>query len=196
MRLRRKLQNTIPDRIAGKASARTEMLRADRSAWARIGRGVTLMLDVLAVFSMTSIGAAGVLTCVDIVLRHMTDMSIRGVIELTQLAMMYSVFAAIAYAFGKRAHVAVTVLTDLMPERVGRTFAILGWLGGIVLLGWLVVASFDQARLVAQYGDVSQNLKIPMIIYWLSVIVGLALSACGSLWAILQDWHEGVENER
>ena len=151
---------------------------------------VRLGLDALALFSVATIGAAAGLTCIDVVLRNLGLGSVRGVIDLTQLAMMYSVFSAIAYGFATRSHVAVTVLTDAFPARWSRALAAAGWLAGVGLMMLLAYAVFGQAKLVVSYGDVSQNLRLPMGLYWLPVVVGLILAALGALWAIRAEWNE------
>ena len=152
---------------------------------------MSLALDGLAVFSVLIIGAAGLLTCVDIVLRNFTDSSVHGVIDITQLAMMYSVFAAIAYTSGKRGHVAVTVLTDIFPPAASRWFAMLGWLLGIVFLGIMSFAAFGQAKSVFTYGDVSQNLRLPMVLYWAPVVIGMVVAAVATIWALIEEAKEG-----
>lgn len=191
MRSRRKLQNTSEYiRVGGQGGQTPEPARPHRTrtpARTWIGRAVTVSLDGLAIVSVLSIGAAGLLTCTDIVLRNLSLGSIHGMIDITQLAMMYSVFAAIAYAFGKRSHVAVTVLSDLLPTGLSRVLAIAGWLAGVLFLAVLSWAAFGQAKLIFAYGDVSQNLRIPMSLYWLPVVAGLILSAFASFWAIVEE---------
>lgn len=161
---------------------------------APLGRAEVMIrrgLDALAIFSVLTIGMAGALTCVDVVLRNLGIASVRGVIDLTQLAMMYSVFAAIAYGFGTRSHVAVTVLTDAFPASWSRALACFGWAAGVVLLALLGYAVFGQARLVISYGDMSQNLRIPMGVYWVPVVAGLFLSSIAALWAIREEIRQG-----
>ncbi|MEV8468880.1 TRAP transporter small permease [Fluviibacterium sp. DFM31] len=149
-------------------------------------RFINIMIDGMAFASLVFIFAAALLTCIDVVLRHTAESSIPGLVDLTQLAMMYAVFLAISYGFARKAHVAVTILTDSLSQRVNRFLSAAWWLAGAGLLSVLAYAAFEQAVLVASYGDVSQNIRIPMIWYWLPVVVGLIAAMLGSLWAMAQ----------
>ncbi|MCB1398464.1 MAG: TRAP transporter small permease [Rhodobacter sp.] len=157
-----------------------------------IGRIVEKSVDALAWLALIFIGAAALVTGVDVVMRHTLGGGVRGMVDLTQLAVMYSVFLSIAYGFARRAHVAVTVLTEMFSERVNTALALLWWLVAVVVMAVLAYAAFGQARLIAGYGDVSQNIRIPMIWYWLPVVVGLALSALASLWAAIVTLKQGA----
>lgn len=147
---------------------------------------IEIVIDALALLALISIGMAAIVTGADVVLRHTIGSPVRGLVDLTQLAVMYSAFAGIAYAFAQRAHVSVTLLTEGLSPRVNRVLAALWWLGGAVLMALLAWAAWGQMQRVMSYGDVSQNIRIPMQWYWLPVVTGLALSALGSLWACFE----------
>lgn len=144
------------------------------------------LIGMVAYLSLAAIAAAALLTGADIVLRHTVGSPIRGLVDLTQLAVMYSVFLAIAYGFARASHVGVTVLTDTFPKKINRFLAAFWWLAAVPLLGLLGWASLGQAKLILEYGDVSQNIRIPMILYWLPVVVGFVLAALGALWASIE----------
>lgn len=146
-----------------------------------IQMGISLMAYIALIF----VTLAALMTCLDVVLRQ-TPMGspIRGLIDLTQLMVMYAVFFSIAYGFARQSHVAVTALTESLPIQIDRALRILWWLVSVGVLTVLSYAAFNQARLVFSYGDVSQNIRIPMIWYWIPVVAGLLLSALGSLWAV------------
>lgn len=143
-------------------------------------------VDWLAYLGLGFVAAVALATGADVILRQTIGSPIRGLVDLTQLAMMYAVFMSIAYGFARRTHVAVTVLTELMSDQANRSLSVAWWLVATVLLAVLSYAAFDQAQLVFSYGDVSQNIRIPMMWYWLPVVSGLALAALGSLWAIVE----------
>ncbi|SDE03173.1 TRAP-type C4-dicarboxylate transport system, small permease component [Paracoccus isoporae] len=143
--------------------------------------------DVLVVVSTACLAGIALLTVLDVILRNTVGVPVPGMIDITQLAMMYTVFPCIAYAFSRRAHVAVTVLSDMMPASVARVLAMLGWLAGAVVCGVLSVAVWGQARLIWAYGDVSQNMRIPMIFYWVPIVTGLALSVLAAASAIFAE---------
>jgi TRAP-type C4-dicarboxylate transport system permease small subunit len=146
-------------------------------------------VNLLVYLSTFFIAAAALLTCTDIVLRNFFGMSIFGLIDLMQFSIMYSVFFAIAYGFAKRAHVAVTVLTDHLSRRTSQFLASLWWLLSVLLMALLTYGAFEQALIVHGYHDVSQNIEIPMVAYWFPIVIGLGLSALASAWAILIEYN-------
>lgn len=151
---------------------------------------VLKFIDLLGVLAIICIAAVALLTGADIVLRDTLGSPVSGLVDLTQLAMMYAVFLSIAYGFARRIHVAVTVVTDFLPPRISHALAALWWFLAIWLLLVMGYAALGQARLILAYGDVSQNLEIPMILYWLPVVAGLALAALGSLWSFASEMRD------
>ena len=146
-------------------------------------------INMLAWLALAAVMIAALATGADVVLRHLVGAGLRGLIDLVQLCMMYAVFLSIAYGFARQSHVAVTVLTEVMSARMNRILASAWWLAGACLLGVLAYGAFGQAHMVVGYGDVSQNINIPMFWYWLPVVVGLALSIIASLFACLQTFR-------
>jgi|TARA_R110002072_G_scaffold11771_5_gene52548 TRAP-type C4-dicarboxylate transport system permease small subunit len=144
-----------------------------------------LLTDGLAWLGLISIGLASVITVIDVALRQLLGSAVPGLVDLTQLAVMYSAFLGIAYAFFHRAHVSVTILTEGLSPNSNRILEALWWLGGSGLTAVLAWASWGAAQRVISYGDVSQNIGIPMLWFWLPVVAGLSLSSLGSLWAAI-----------
>lgn len=146
-------------------------------------RIVDKAVSALAWLALAAVMMAALLTGMDVVLRHTAGTGLRGLMDLVQLFVMYSVFLSIAYGFARQSHVAVTVLTETMSAQVNTVLTFVWWLFASALLAIFAYAAFGQARMIVGYGDVSQNLRIPMLWYWLPVVTGLALSILGSLWA-------------
>lgn len=150
-------------------------------------------VDGLGWLALIFVASTAIATGLDVILRQTVGSPIRGLVDLTQLAMMYAVFMSIAYGFARRTHVAVTVLTEALSTRANIILSVAWWLCATLLLAVLSYAAFDQARLIYSYGDVSQNIRIPMIWYWLPVVAGLVVAAFGSLWAVADTLSGNVE---
>lgn len=148
-------------------------------------RYIDAILQALAYLGLALIGLAAIVTVADVLLRNFGGRPIFGVVDLTQLMMMYAVFFSIAYGFSVRSHVAVTILTDLLGGSVNRALAIFWWLVSAAVLGFLCYATLQRGLMAYQYGDVSQNLRLPMSLYWAPVVVGFFLSMLGALRATL-----------
>lgn len=147
------------------------------------------ILSALAIAGIFFMFMAAFITVGDILVRRVIGVSIYGLVDLTQLAMMHAVFMSIAYGFSCRAHVAVTILVDLFPPRLQVFLSVFWWLVGAGVMVVLAYATFLQALAIQEYGDVSQNIRIPMFLYWLPVVVGLALSVIGSFLAVFLETH-------
>lgn len=148
-------------------------------------------IDALGILALVFIAAIAGLTTADVVLRNTVGGSISGLVDLTQFGVMHAVFLSIAYGFARRSHVAVTVVTDMLSGRANRSLATLWWLLSIAMLAVMCYAAFEQAQLVLRYGDVSQNLEIPMILYWVPVVGGFALMVLGAALAARDEWSGG-----
>ena len=116
-------------------------------------------------------------TVVDVVSRRTIGLSVPGLIDLTQLLVMSSVFLCIPYAFEQRANVEVDLLFDRLP-RVARAFLAVLWpLAGAAFLltvAWQVTRAASQ---VLEYGETSPTLALPMIWYWVPILLGVLLAA-------------------
>ncbi len=142
----------------------------------RLDSLMTRITDIFAFIGMSAlIGAIGVVV-VDIVWRRIGDQSFIGAVDLTQFCVMAAASWAIPHAFSTGAHVTV----DLFGKRQFRAFfkiidALIP-LAGAALMAFLFYLSWGRAMEQLSYGDVSQNIAIPMILYWVFLLSGLALS--------------------
>lgn len=143
----------------------------------------------LAILSMAMVLLSSVVTIADILARLLSLPPVAGIIDITQFFMMYAVFFAVAHAFAARGHVAITILTDRMPRRVDRAFGVLWWLAAVGMCLVLSRAAIAQALTVWDYGDRSQTLGWPMIVYWIPVAAGLAVSGLGAVLAAVAEWR-------
>lgn len=116
-------------------------------------------------------------TVADIVCRRTINWSIPGLIDLTQLLVMGSVFLCVPFAFERRANVEVDLLYDKLPAGVRAALSIFWPLLGA---GFLLMAAWHAglaATQVLEYGETSPTLAVPMIWYWVPVLFGTLLAA-------------------
>lgn len=117
-----------------------------------------------------------VLTLADIVGRHLFELPVPGIIELAELALVWTAFAGIAAAFWTGAHVGVELI-ELLVSR--RAMAVIGLVNTLIMLvvvaglTWLAVVEF---RDTLDFGDRTTDLSIPYTWYWIAVIIGYAAS--------------------
>jgi len=147
---------------------------ADRVlSWVAFGGVLLLMLAVAALI-------------VDIATRRSIGFSILGMVDLNQLAQMACVFLVLPLAFLRESHITVDFVTDRLPARARAAIEALSALLGAALLGAILWFSVGQALIQARQGDVSQTLGIPMLWYWLPLLLGVALSVLAVLLVALR----------
>jgi len=144
-------------------------------AWAEDLTRLTAWLGLLLLV------CAVLVTVTDILARRSVNVSIYGLVDLTQLFVMGFVFLSIPYGFMLGSHVSVEFATDALPPRALAGVKSLAALLGSVLM--LAITSFSWTRAMQQIenGDVSQTLGLPFIWYWAPLLVGALLSLATSL---------------
>jgi TRAP-type C4-dicarboxylate transport system permease small subunit len=136
------------------------------------------------------LAAMMLLTVADVVLRAFYSSPIRGMLELVELGLACTIFVALPAVFLRDEHLVVDVIDHFFKPKVIR---ILDLLGALVSLAVLVVMAWQMAplaRLMHEFGDVTSDLSIPKIYYWIPVLFGVVTSALATLVFILR-WRRG-----
>jgi TRAP-type C4-dicarboxylate transport system permease small subunit len=132
------------------------------------------------------LAAMVLLTVADIVLRAFFSYPIQGMLELIELGLACTIFLALPAVFLRDEHLVVDVIDYLArPRLVG----LLDLVGALVSLGVLVVMAWQMlplARTMHEFGDVTSDLSIPKIWYWIPVLVGVIASAAATVVFILR----------
>jgi TRAP-type C4-dicarboxylate transport system permease small subunit len=147
----------------------------------RLYRAFGALLHGVAVAGVASLVLVIAVVVADIAWRRLTAQAMIGTVDLTQLCVMFAAFAAIPYTFLRKGHVGLEVLTDPLPRRVWLVLDGIAALIGCATVGVLTWLAWCQARQHIAYGDVSQDLGIPMIWYWGPLLAGGVLSCLATL---------------
>ena len=137
---------------------------------------------VAALFLAAMVG----LTVADVVLRSFFATPIRGMLELIELGLVCTIFIALPAVFLRREHLVVDVIDHFAKPRVVR---FLDRLGDLVTLGVLAVMAWQMwplARTMVEFGDVTSDLSIPRMFYWIPVLLGVGVSALATLILLLR----------
>ncbi len=170
-----------------------------------IDRLMTLVMGV----SFAAAVCVVLLTLTDIILRNVDRLcsllngskfgwAIVGLVDISQLLIMLTAALAISVAFYRGSHVSVDLLTARFSAR-GIRFAnaCAGLLNLIFTVGCLW-AGFKTMQLDLEVGTSSATIGISYRAFWLSLLIGLALSClgiCSHLLAGLVDHTEGSDLE-
>jgi len=121
------------------------------------------------------------LTVADVVLRAFFNYPIQGMLELIELGLACTIFLALPAVFLRDEHLVVDVIDHLTRPSVVR---ILDLIGALTSLGVLVAMAWQMAplaRAMHEFGDVTSDLSIPRIWYWVPVLLGVVASAVATL---------------
>ena len=137
---------------------------------------------VAALFLAAMVG----LTVADVLLRSFFASPIRGMLELIELGLVCTIFIALPAVFLRREHLVVDVIDHFARPRV---VGFLDRLGALVTLGVLAVMAWQMwplARTMVEFGDVTSDLSIPRLFYWIPVLLGVGVSALATLIMLLR----------
>jgi TRAP-type C4-dicarboxylate transport system permease small subunit len=154
----------------------------------------TVTRKVATVFGcLAAVFLAGMmlLTVADIALRAFFQYPIRGMLELVELGLACTVFLAMPAVFLRDEHLVVDVIDQMVKPSTVRFLDLAGAVvsvGVLVLMGWHMV---PLARTMAEFGDVTSDLSIPKLVYWIPVLLGVGASALASLVYIVR-WRHGA----
>ncbi len=129
-----------------------------------------------AAVGVTVLLACALVTVADVVGRRSLGLSLPGLIDLSQLLVMTSVFLCIPYTFERRANVEVDLLYQRLPRPLRRVLSVLWALASAAFLLVVVWHAGRAAGQVLEYGERSPTLALPMIVYWLPILFGCGLA--------------------
>jgi len=140
------------------------------------------ILDKLIGFINQSIAVVGIsagvaLAFVNVVARYLFDASLTWASELTVFLFLWSVFFGAAYCFKKDAHIAVTIVLDIVPPTVGKVFLITSHLITIGFLSAVAYFGYEYVMFVHELEEMSIDLEIPMWIPYMVIPVSFAFGA-------------------
>jgi TRAP-type C4-dicarboxylate transport system permease small subunit len=140
------------------------------SAW---GRG----LGALAAVGGIALVVLMMITVVDIVGRNLGILYLQGVIEISNLTIVFLGFLGLAYCFNVGGHIVVDLATSTAPARV--TMALDGFwhlvAAGIYAL--MAVLLWREGFRTADSGEVSANLQWSPLTFFLPCVLGAAVTA-------------------
>lgn len=152
-------------------------------AFNRLLRHMSIAAAYLAAVALS---VSVLVTVTDIILRRAINVPVTGVVDITQLAVMWAAFCSIPVAFHLDNHISVVMLTDRIPPRARvQIFALGTLIASVLLLGASLTAATKGHQEYLQ-GDRSMILGIPLVWYWVPVVLGFALSAACSFGRALQ----------
>lgn len=136
----------------------------------RLGEPVLEWFVAIILFAMM------VLVFVDVVARYLFNAPLAGGFELTELMMGALIFAALPLATLREEHIVIGLLDELPGERVHRIRRALLNLVAAAALGVLASRLWAEAGKLAEWGDYTAHLNIPLapVVYLFAVMSALS----------------------
>jgi TRAP-type C4-dicarboxylate transport system permease small subunit len=139
-------------------------------------RAVAAFARIFASIGVLMLVVIMLVTVADVVLRRTAQIAIAGTVDITQLFVMAAVFTAIPFAFFSDSHVVIELATDRLTPRVVAAFKAVAALAALVFLAAAFWFGWGAAVQQHGYGDRSQTIGIPILLYWVPLLAGFALS--------------------
>jgi len=124
---------------------------------------------VAAVF----LAAMMLLTVADVALRAVANQPIRGVVELVELLLACTFFFAIPATFLRNEHIVVDMIDSWVPRLVPWLKRASGLIA-MAMLGVIARQSWISAKDTLVFGDVTSDLSLPKLLYWIPLLIGIA----------------------
>lgn len=136
-------------------------------------RTLERMTTLLGHAAVACVAAMMLLIIADVVLRSAVGRPIHGVFELVELLLAGAFFLALPASFLRDEHIAVDVVDTWAPRALpmlGRVARALS----VVMLAVMIWQATRAARDTWAFGDVTMDLSLPRILYWVPLLCGCA----------------------
>jgi TRAP-type C4-dicarboxylate transport system permease small subunit len=142
---------------------------------------------LLGYIAAAFLAAMVLLTVADVVLRTFFGYPIRGMLELIELGLACTIFIALPAVFLREEHLVVDVL------KRSRLLELAGAAVSLVVLAFMGWHMLPNARSMIEFGDVTSDLSIPRLWYWVPVLFGVVASAAATLFFVFRLLKKKIE---
>lgn len=136
---------------------------------------------VFGYLAAAALAATMMITVADVFLRTFFGYPIRGVLELVELGLACTIFVALPAVFLRDEHLVVDVIDHLTKKSVVRLLDLAGAIVSFVVLVVMLWQMVPLARTMHEFGDVTSDLSLPKMWYWVPVLLGVVASALATV---------------
>lgn len=120
-----------------------------------------------------ALAAMMLLTVADVLLRSAFNYPIRGMLEIIELLLACSFFVALPASFLRDEHIVVDMIDPMKPQWVP-VLKRIGDMVTLVVISVILWQGWKAMQDTLLFGDVTSDLQIPRILYWVPVLFGMA----------------------
>jgi TRAP-type C4-dicarboxylate transport system permease small subunit len=131
------------------------------------GLGVTSAAVLFLMMAITAVDVAG---------RYVLNMPLKGGFEMTELLLAALIYCGLPLVSWRREHIVIDTFDSLFPPRLKRALDIVAEVICAATLAGVGYVIFVRAVRVAEYGDTTTVLKLPLapIVYLMGVMIVVA----------------------
>ena len=112
-------------------------------------------------------------TVADVILRAFFNLPIRGTLEIVELLLATTFFVALPAAFLRNENIVVDLIDQIVRRRTVSWLHRAGEMLAIVIIAIMAWQGWKAAQDTLFFGDVTPDLELPRIWYWIPVLGGL-----------------------
>lgn len=139
-----------------------------------VSRRISAVTAVLA--SLCTIALAVTIT-IDVAMRLVTRASVVGLVEVSETLLVCIVFLGMAYTAYVGGHVAMSLVTGALPDRVAHAVRAIAYVLVLALIVWMIDATLDRA--IASYVTGEYKFGLSRFPLWPArwvIVIGLAVA--------------------
>jgi TRAP-type transport system small permease protein len=144
-------------------------------------RWIERVLHWLTASSAVALGAMVLLVVADVLRANLFHHPIMGAIDLVQALLAVIVFLGLPLVIFAEGNITVDVIDHFISKRGVALLRASGGLLSFIYLGLLWWHMFQPAIDSWNFGDITPDLKIPVILIWVPVLLGVAASMIAAL---------------
>ena len=153
---------------------------------------LTRLFGPFADLASLSLLALMSLTVIDVVGRWIGILHLRGVIELSNMTLVFLAFLALPQSFIQGGHLLIEIATRSLPPRVNQLLDAFWLVFTTLFLGFITWCTGKMGFDLHEMGEVSLDLEMPLIIFWIPATFGLALSTVAALWMAIKTFRQAM----
>ena len=130
----------------------------------------------LGVTSATVLFLMMMITAVDVIGRYVFNKPLTGGFEITEMLLAALIYCGLPLVSQRREHIVIDTFDPLMSARVKRALDVLAEIVCSITLGGIGYLIFRRAARVAEYGDTTSVLKLPLapVAYLMGTMIVIA----------------------
>jgi TRAP-type C4-dicarboxylate transport system permease small subunit len=125
------------------------------------------------------------LTVVDVCLRAVFNLPLRGTYEIIELLLACTFFLALPAVFLRDENILVDVVDGLAPRAVPFLRRLAAAIA-VAVLGMMAWQGWKAAAETLVFNDVTSDLSIHRLVYWIPVLAGMIGAALAAAWMLLK----------